>query len=59
MESTWKGSILVFAKTLELEMTDNKIITLSTKMADETLWNSPSWQIWSKYAFQYTSLTKR
>jgi hypothetical protein len=32
----------VFGKMLELEMTDNVIITLSTKMADEILWTSPS-----------------
>jgi hypothetical protein len=35
----------VFGKTLELEMVDNKIITLSTKMVDETLWTSPLGQI--------------
>jgi hypothetical protein len=31
MESIWKGIILVFGKTLELETADNKIITLNTK----------------------------
>jgi hypothetical protein len=41
----------VFGKTLELETTDNEIIALSTKMADEKLWTSPSGQIWSKNAF--------
>jgi hypothetical protein len=35
----------LFGKTLELEMVDNKIITLSTKMVDETLWTSPLGQI--------------
>jgi hypothetical protein len=32
----------MFGKNLELEMADNKIIALNTKMADETLWTSPS-----------------
>jgi hypothetical protein len=31
----------VFGKTLKLETGDNKIITFSTKMADEILWASP------------------
>jgi hypothetical protein len=38
---------------------NNEIITLSTKMADEMPWISPSGQIWSKNIFKYTSLTKR
>jgi hypothetical protein len=41
----------VFDKTLELEMADNVIIALSTKMADEKLWMSSSGQIWSKNTF--------
>jgi hypothetical protein len=36
---------------LELEMADNEIIVLSTKMADETLWALPSGLIWSKILF--------
>jgi hypothetical protein len=32
-------------------MADNGIIALSMKMADETLWISPSGQIWSKMPF--------
>jgi hypothetical protein len=42
IESTWKDTILAFGKTHELKMADNKIIALSTKMADETPWTSPS-----------------
>jgi hypothetical protein len=41
----------VFGKTLELETADDGIIALSTKMSDETLWASPSDQIWSKNVF--------
>jgi hypothetical protein len=41
----------VFDKTLELEIADNEVIALSTEMDDETLWTSPSGQIWSKDAF--------
>jgi hypothetical protein len=48
---TEKATILVFGKILELEMGDNKIITLSTKMTDEILWTLPSSQIWSKMPF--------
>jgi hypothetical protein len=50
-ESTYKGDILVFGKTLELETVDNEIIALGTKMADETLWTSFLRQIWSKNTF--------
>jgi hypothetical protein len=46
-----KGTILVFGKTLELETSDDGIIAISTKMSDETLWTSPSDQIWSKMSF--------
>jgi hypothetical protein len=46
-----KGTILVFGKTLELETADDGIIAISTKMSDETLWTSPSDQIWSKMSF--------
>jgi hypothetical protein len=46
-----KSTILAFGKTHELEMVDNEIIALSTKMADETPWTSPSSQIWSKMSF--------
>jgi hypothetical protein len=43
-----KSTILVFGKTLELETVHSRIITLSTKMTDGTLWTSPSRQICSK-----------
>jgi hypothetical protein len=46
-----KSSILIFDKTLELEMADNGITALSTKMADGKPWTSPSGQIWSKMHF--------
>jgi hypothetical protein len=49
----------MFGKMLEIEMVDNEIIDLSTKMTDETPWTSPSQQIWFKNAFYYASLTKR
>jgi hypothetical protein len=49
----------VFGKTLELATTDNEIIALHTKMADETICTSPSCQIWFENAFKYASLTKR
>jgi hypothetical protein len=49
--STWKGTILVFGKMLELEMDDNEITAFSTKMTDEKLLTSSSGQIWSKNAF--------
>jgi hypothetical protein len=35
----------MFDKTFELETANNEIIALSTKMADEKLWSSPSGQI--------------
>jgi hypothetical protein len=41
----------MFGKTLELETADNEIITLSTKMVNETPWALPSGQIWSKNIF--------
>jgi hypothetical protein len=46
-----KSIILVFAKTLELETANNKIIALSMKMVDETPWASPLGPIWSKNIF--------
>jgi hypothetical protein len=46
-----KSIILVFGRTHELKMTDNKIIALSTKMVDEAPWPSPSGEIWSKTVF--------
>jgi hypothetical protein len=41
----------MFDKTLELEMVDNDITALSTKIVDETPWTSPSGQMWSKMPF--------